>query len=79
MLNIFALLLNIPLVDGIVESLVYSVIGIVMAVLAYKIVDWLTPGNLNEKIAKDGNIGLAIVAGSLILGICIIIAQVIGG
>lgn len=79
MLNIFGLLLNIPILDGIVESLVYSAIGIIMAVLAYKIVDWLTPGSLNEKIAKDGNIALAIVAASLILGICIIIAQVIGG
>lgn len=65
-----------PILDGIISTVVYSFIGIVMATLAYKIVDMITPGNLGEDIAKD-SVALAILAGMKILGICIIIAAVL--
>ncbi|MCS6820756.1 MAG: DUF350 domain-containing protein [Microscillaceae bacterium] len=61
---------------GILGTLLYSAIGIAMAVLAYKILDWVTPGKLTEKIF-EGNIAASILAGALILGICLIIAAVI--
>lgn len=77
--TILAILANIRLEDGIFQSLIYSTIGLGMAVLAYKIIDALTPGKISEQIAKENNVALAIVVGSLILGVCIIIAQVIGG
>ncbi len=63
------------LVNGVVESLIYSIIGLCLAVLAYKIIDWITPGNLSKQIAHEGNIALAILVGALILGVCIIIAS----
>jgi uncharacterized membrane protein YjfL (UPF0719 family) len=59
---------------GVLESVLYSVIGIALAILAFKVVDWITPGELSKKIADEGNTALAILIGSLILGICIIIA-----
>lgn len=59
---------------GIVETIVYSVIGIIMAVIGFKVVDWLTPGNLAEDVAHKENRALAILAGSMILGVCLIIA-----
>jgi putative membrane protein len=76
---ILTTLLNVSLQDGITQSIVYSIIGLAMAILAYKIIDWITPGNISEQIAKENNVALAIVVGSLVLGVCIIIAQVIGG
>ncbi len=80
MLNtILTTLLNVSLQDGITQSLIYSVIGLAMAILAYKIIDWITPGDISQQIAKENNVALAVVVGSLILGVCIIIAQVIGG
>ncbi|MCU0444505.1 MAG: DUF350 domain-containing protein [Microscillaceae bacterium] len=80
MLSIFTVLLVVTgLADGIVQTVVYSLIGIAMAILGFKIVDWITPGKMTEKIAKEGNVAMAILVGSLILGICIIIGQVIGG
>ncbi len=78
-LTILSILANVPLQDGIVQSVIYSLLGLAMALLAYKLIDWLTPGKISEQIAKDNNVALAIVVGSLILGICIIIARVIGG
>jgi len=73
------LLLFVPLENGIVGSIIYSFIGIVMAVLATKIVDWVTPGNLFRQLADEKNIPLAIFTGMFVLGICIIIAAAIVG
>ena len=60
---------------GILESIIYSLIGLVLAVLAFKVIDWVTPGNLSKQIAMEGNIALAILVGSLMIGICMIIAS----
>lgn len=65
-----------PIADGIIATIVYGAIGMVMAFVAYRVVDLLTPGDLGKDIA-DGNTALAILAGLKILGICIIIAAAI--
>lgn len=62
---------------GVVETIAYSILGIIMCVLAYKVVDWLTPGDMGKDIAQNKNLALAILAGSMILGICVIIAAAI--
>jgi uncharacterized membrane protein YjfL (UPF0719 family) len=59
---------------GVLESVLYSTVGIALAILAFKVVDWITPGDLSKQISQEGNTALAILIGSLILGICIIIA-----
>lgn len=64
---------------GIPGSLVYAALGICIALLVYKIIDWITPGKLSKQITEDKNIALAIVTGALILGVCIIIAAAISG
>ena len=65
------------LLVGILDTVVYSLVGIVMTAIGFKVVDWLTPGNLAEEIAHKENRALAILAGAIMLGICIIIAGVI--
>lgn len=52
------------LLDGILATVIYSLIGIVMATLGFKVVDWLTPGDLAEDVSRNGNRALAILAGS---------------
>lgn len=59
------------------STIVYSVVGIVMGVIGFKVVDWLTPGNLAEEVANKENRALAVLAGSMMLGVCIIIAAVL--
>ncbi len=70
------ILLNVQgdLVQGITGTLVYTFIGIIVAVIAYFIVDLIIPGKMGKQIAEDKNLAIAVVAGSMILGICIIIA-----
>lgn len=65
--------------EAIPITVVYAVIGILIALLAYQIIDWITPGRLSKKISEEGNIALGIVVGALMLGICIIIASAIAG
>ena len=67
-----------PVTDGIISTILYSSIGIIMAFISFKIIDLLTPGNLSEDIANN-NIALAILAGCSMLGVSIIIAAAIAG
>lgn len=67
------------LFTGIVSTVIYGLVGIAMAAIGYKVIDWLTPGNLKEQIADHENRALAIVTGSMILGVSIIIAAVLVG
>lgn len=74
MLNFILLAQEQTLMQGVTESLLYSVIGILLAVFAFKVVDWITPGNLSKQISQEGNVAVATLLGFLVLGICIIIA-----
>ncbi len=62
---------------GLLETVIFAVLGIVFCAIGYKVVDWLIPGNMGKQIADDKNIAIAIVAASMILGICIIVASAI--
>lgn len=73
------MLLVVELTQGIVLSLAYAFLGIVMAVFAAKVVDWITPGHLFRQLTDEKNVPLAIFTGLMILGICIIIAAAIAG
>jgi uncharacterized membrane protein YjfL (UPF0719 family) len=73
------MLLVVELTQGIVLSLAYAFLGIVMAVFAAKVVDWITPGQLFRQLTDEKNVPLAIFTGLMILGICIIIAAAIAG
>jgi|WetSurMetagenome_2_1015567.scaffolds.fasta_scaffold416293_2 putative membrane protein len=64
---------------GVAETIIYSVIGIIMCVASYKVVDFLLPGKLNKQIVEDRNLAIAIIAAAMILGICIIIAAAVHG
>ena len=72
-------LLFVPLETGILGSIVYGLIGTAMAVFAAKVVDWITPGSLFKQLTDEKNVPLAIFAGLMVLGICIIIAASILG
>ncbi len=65
--------------EAIPITIIYAVIGILLALLSYQIIDWITPGRLSKKISEEGNTALGIVVGALMLGICIIIAAAIAG
>jgi len=62
-----------------VLTLIYAVLGIFLLFAGYRIFDWLTPTNLQDDIFKNGNVATAILAGSFIIGLAIVILAAIHG
>ena len=59
------------------NALVYALLGIAIFLLAFLIVDKMTPYHLWNEIVQDKNIALAILVGAISLGMCIIIAAAV--
>lgn len=56
----------------------FGILGILLATLGYKMFDWIeTKIDFADEI-KKGNIAAAIVVGSFIIGICVIIGRAVG-
>ncbi len=69
----------VPFVKALVASIVYSLIGIVMFAASFLVIKLVTPFSLRKEIEEDQNTALALMIGSVILGLSIIIAAAIGG
>jgi uncharacterized membrane protein YjfL (UPF0719 family) len=63
----------------IVNSLLFSALGIVVFWLAFVIIDKITPYDLWREIVKERNQALATVVAAMCLGIALIVAAAIHG
>lgn len=54
-------------------TIVYALLGMVLLFIGYRVFDWLTPTDLQEKIFKEGNVAAAILVGAFILGLAMVI------
>jgi putative membrane protein len=59
------------------NSVIYAVLGIVIFVVGFIVVDKLTPYDLWKELVEKNNLPLAVVVGCTALGTCIIIAAAI--
>jgi len=64
---------------SIVNALIFSVIGVVVLIISYLIIEKLTPENTWKEIVQNKNTALAIVFAALIIGISLIISAAIHG
>ena len=62
---------------SVVAALVYSLLGIVVFGVAFKVADVLTPYHLWKELVEEKNVALAIVVGAMALSIAWIIAAAI--
>ena len=65
--------------QAIFNMLIFAVLGIVVAVVGYKVLDKCTPGDLQKEIFEHKNIAAAVLAAAVILGLCVIIAAAMIG
>lgn len=65
--------------DTVLASLAYSLIGIAVLIVAFVVVDLLTPGKLWQEIIEKQNRAVASLAGAGMIAIAIIIAAAIHG
>ncbi len=68
-----------PFIKALVGTLVYCTIGIVMFAISFMVINAVTPFSIRKEIEEDQNTALAIMIGSVILGLSIIIAAAVGG
>ncbi len=62
-----------------IESLVYTVMGMVVFGIGVWIMEKVTPFSIRKEIEEDQNTSLGIIMGAVILGLAIIIAAAIAG
>ena len=59
------------------NSLLYSLIGVVLFWLSFLVIDKITPYDLWRELVQERNVALAIVVGAMCLGIAVIVAAAI--
>ena len=64
---------------ALVGSLIYSLLGVVFVVVAFLVIDRLTPYDLWKELIENRNQSLAIVVAAMCLSIAIIVAAAIHG
>jgi putative membrane protein len=61
--------------SALIGSLIYSVLGVVFVVLAFIIIDKLTPYDLWKELIEERNQSLATVVAAMCIAIAIIVAS----
>lgn len=64
-------------VGYLINACVFALLGILIFIGAFALVDKLTPYHLWKEIVEDHNTALAILIGLMSLGMCIIIAAAV--
>jgi uncharacterized membrane protein YjfL (UPF0719 family) len=59
------------------NSLIYSIVGLLVFCVGFAVIDRLTPYNLWDELVKQKNMALAIVIGCVSIGLCLIIAAAV--
>jgi len=59
------------------NAILYAVLGILIFVVAFAIIDKMTPYHLWKEIVEDKNVALAVLVGAMSIGMCIIIAAAV--
>ena len=68
-----------PLVESLGLMVIFALAGILAAIVGYRLFDKFTPGDIHHEIIGNKNVAAAIVAGAVIVGVCIIVAASIAG
>jgi uncharacterized protein DUF350 len=64
--------------QGAIGTLVFGLLGILLALVGFKAFDWLTPRiDIQRELGEKHNIAVAILVGAVLLGVCHIIAQAV--
>ena len=61
----------------VVNALIFAFLGIFIFVVAFLILDKLTPYDLWKEVCEQKNVALAIMLGLMSLGLCVIIAAAV--
>ena len=60
-------------------TIVYAALGMLLLFIGYRVFDLVTPTNMQKDIFENRNTAVAILAGSFIIGLAIVIGLAIHG
>ena len=63
----------------VVDSILYSVLGTIVLLAAFALIERVLPFSLRKEVTEDQNIALGIILGAFILGVSLIISSAIRG
>ncbi len=67
------------IVKGLVQTVVYGIVGIGLFMLALWLIAKLSPFSARKEIEEDHNLAFGIIVGSVLIGIALIVAAAIHG
>jgi putative membrane protein len=62
------------LLGQLLETLIYSIVGVIVFGLAFAIIEKVTPFSVRKEIEEDQNVALGIIMAGVIIGLSMIIA-----
>jgi len=65
--------------EAVWQTALFALLGVVLAIIGYKIFDLATPGKLHHEILQNKNVAAAIIGGAIILGVCVLVAAAMLG
>ena len=63
--------------SNVLNALMFAALGLVIFIVAFAVVDRLTPYHLWNEIVHEKNVALASLVGAMSIGMCIIIAAAV--
>jgi hypothetical protein len=66
------------LVGLIIESIVFSIVGLAILLVGYKIFDMVTPYHLNHEIAEQNNTAAGVAIAGIMIALGLIVSAAIG-
>lgn len=65
------------MLNSILLSVLFALLGFALLFGGYRLFDALTPTDLSKRILEDGNLAAAILAGSFVIALALIISAAI--
>lgn len=62
------------MVHSLLASIAFGLVGIVLAIIGFKLFDWAIPFDLEKEMCENKNIAVGILSAAIVLGVCHIIA-----
>ncbi|MCP3139109.1 DUF350 domain-containing protein [Pyxidicoccus xibeiensis] len=66
-------------VQGVLASVIYSLIGLAVFVAGFYVIRLILPFDVHKELEADQNTAVGVVIGSFIIGLAIIVAAAISG
>jgi uncharacterized membrane protein YjfL (UPF0719 family) len=61
----------------VVATIFYTLLGLVLLGVCWKLIEWITPFSLRQEIEEDQNLAIAVLIGCLFISVSILISAVI--